>query len=51
MTAQTGVCLALIGLGSPLALAAAEGHAFATLLAFAGLQMTQALGFSSTQFG
>jgi multicomponent Na+:H+ antiporter subunit D len=39
MMAQTGVCLALIGLGSPLALAAAEGHAFAVLLAFAGLQM------------
>lgn len=40
LTAQTGVCVALIGIGSPLALAAAEGHAFAALLAFAALQMT-----------
>jgi multicomponent Na+:H+ antiporter subunit D len=39
LTAQCGVCLALIGVGSPLALAAAEGHAFAAMLAFAGLQM------------
>ena len=39
-TAHNGICVALIGVGSPLALAAAEGHAFATLLAFAGLQMT-----------
>lgn len=39
MTAQTGVCLILIGVGSPLALAAAEGHAFTAMLAFAGLQM------------
>jgi|GEM_PF-2143675 len=40
LTAQTGICVALIGEGSPLSLAAAEGHAFATLLAFAALQMT-----------
>lgn len=40
LTAQTGVCIALVGVGSPLALAAAEGHAFAALLAFAALQMT-----------
>lgn len=39
LTAQTGVCVALIGVGSPLALAAAEGHAFAAILAFAALQM------------
>jgi len=39
LTAQTGVCVALIGVGSPLALAAAEGHAFAAVLAFAALQM------------
>jgi len=39
LTAQCGVCLALIGVGSPLALAAAEGHAFTALLAFAGLQL------------
>ncbi|MCL4716145.1 MAG: hypothetical protein KJZ75_14655 [Hyphomonadaceae bacterium] len=39
LTAQSGVCVALIGVGSPLALAAAEGHAFAALLAFAALQM------------
>ncbi|MBC7767732.1 MAG: hypothetical protein H7124_03015 [Phycisphaerales bacterium] len=39
LSAQTGVCVALIGVGSPLAMAAAEGHAFAALLAFAALQM------------
>jgi multicomponent Na+:H+ antiporter subunit D len=39
LTAQNGVCLSLIGAGSPLALAAAEGHAFTSLLAFAALQM------------
>jgi multicomponent Na+:H+ antiporter subunit D len=37
-TAQTGVCVALIGVGTPLALAAAEGHAFATIFAAASLQ-------------
>lgn len=39
LTAHTGVSVALIGVGSPLALAAAEGHAFAALLAFVALQM------------
>lgn len=39
LTAQTGVCVALIGLGSPLAMAAAEGHAFTTIFAFAALQI------------
>lgn len=39
LMAQSGVCVSLIGVGSPLALAAAEGHAFAALLAFAALQM------------
>ncbi|MBL8538017.1 MAG: hypothetical protein JNM59_11495 [Hyphomonadaceae bacterium] len=38
-TAQTGVCVALIGVGSPIALAGAEGHAFAVMIAFAALQM------------
>ncbi len=40
LTAQTGVCVALIGLGSPLALAAAEGHAFTAIFAFTALQLT-----------
>jgi multicomponent Na+:H+ antiporter subunit D len=35
LLAQTGICIALIGVGSPLALAAAEGNAFAATLAFA----------------
>lgn len=39
LTAQTGVCVALIGLGSPLAMAAAEGHAFTTIFAFCALQI------------
>jgi len=39
LTAHTGVSVALISVGSPLALAAAEGHAFAALLAFVALQM------------
>lgn len=39
MTAMTGICVALIGVGSPLALAAAEGHAFTSIFAFALLQM------------
>lgn len=34
-----GVCVALIGVGSPIAMAAAEGHAFTLALAFAGLQL------------
>lgn len=39
LMAQTGVCVTLIGIGSPLALAAAEGHAFASIFAFAAVQM------------
>lgn len=35
----TGVCLLLVGVGSPLALAAAEAHAFSTLFAFLALQL------------
>jgi multicomponent Na+:H+ antiporter subunit D len=38
-TSQIGVCVALIGLGTPLSLAAAEGHAFTATLAFAALQL------------
>lgn len=37
LTAQTGVCLMLIGIGSPFALAAAEGHAFTLMFAFLAL--------------
>lgn len=40
LTAQTGVCVMLIGLGSPLALAAAEGHAFTLVFAFLALLLT-----------
>ena len=40
MIAQTGVCVSLIGIGSPLAISAAEGHAFASILAFVALQLT-----------
>ncbi len=36
---QTGVCVALIGVGSPLAVAAAEGHIFTATFVFAALQM------------
>lgn len=36
---QAGVCVALIGVGSPLALAAAEGHAFTSIFVFVALQM------------
>ncbi len=39
LTAQSGVCVALIGIGSPLALAAAEAHAFASIAAFVALQL------------
>lgn len=39
-TAQIGVALTLVGLGSPLALAAVEAHTFACILAFAALQMS-----------
>lgn len=39
VTMQTGLCVALVGFGTPLALAAAEGHAFATILSFLTLQL------------
>lgn len=38
-TAQIGVCVLLIGVGSPLAMAAAEGHAFTLIFAFLALQL------------
>ncbi len=37
--AHIGLCLALIGIGSRLALAAVEGHAFTIIIAFSALQM------------
>lgn len=37
LTAQTGICVMLIGIGSPFALAAAEGHAFTLVFAFLAL--------------
>jgi multicomponent Na+:H+ antiporter subunit D len=40
LTLQTGLCVALIGVGTPLALAAAEAHAFATILSFLAFQLT-----------
>ncbi|MBS0386521.1 MAG: hypothetical protein JSS00_14360 [Proteobacteria bacterium] len=39
MSALAGVCVALIGVGSPLALAAAAAHAFAATFTFVALQM------------
>lgn len=39
MSALVGVCVALIGVGSPLALAAAAAHAFAATFVFVALQM------------
>jgi len=39
LAAVTGVCVALIGVGSPLAMAAAEGYAFTSIFAFMALQM------------
>lgn len=39
LMAQTGACVALIGVGSPLAMGAAEAHAFSVTFAFAALQM------------
>lgn len=42
LTAQTGICVMLVGIGSPFALAAAEGHAFT--LTFAFLALLLALG-------
>lgn len=43
LSAQTGICTALVGVGSPLALAAAEGHAFTATFAFIAL----VLGFGA----
>ncbi len=40
LTAQTGVSVALVGVGSPLALAGAEGNAFAAIFAFLTVQMS-----------
>ncbi len=39
LLAQTGLCVALIGIGSPLALAASVAHGFTIIIAFALLQM------------
>jgi multicomponent Na+:H+ antiporter subunit D len=39
VTLQTGICVALIGVGVPLALAAAEGQAFAAILSFLAMQL------------
>ena len=39
VTMQAGLCVALIGVGTPLALAAAEAHAFATILSFLAMQL------------
>lgn len=39
VTMQTGLCVALVGVGTPLALAAAEGHAFATILSFLAMHL------------
>lgn len=36
---QTGLCVALVGIGTPLALAAAEGHAFAVILSTLAFQL------------
>jgi multicomponent Na+:H+ antiporter subunit D len=49
LMAVTGVCVMLVGFGSPLALAAAEGHAFAAIIAFAAFQM--ALGAILARIG
>ena len=49
LMAVTGVCVMLVGYGSPLALAAAEGHAFAAIIAFVALQM--ALGAVVSRIG
>ncbi|MGD9966999.1 MAG: proton-conducting transporter membrane subunit [Hyphomonadaceae bacterium] len=40
LTMQAGVCVALIGVGNPLALAASEAHAFAAILAFLAFQLS-----------
>jgi len=47
--AHTGVSVALVGVGSPLALAAAEGHTFTSVLTFSALQL--ALGSVRTRMG
>lgn len=39
LTAHVGLCVLLIGIGSPLALTAAEGHAFTSIFAFLALQL------------
>lgn len=39
LSAQCGLCIVLIGIGDPVALAAAEAVAFATVLTFAALQL------------
>lgn len=49
LVTQIGVCVALIGVGSPLALAAAEGHMFAVVVGFTALQM--ALGVVVERLG
>ncbi|MFT3726298.1 MAG: proton-conducting transporter membrane subunit [Terricaulis sp.] len=49
LMAVAGVCVMLVGYGSPLALAAAEGHAFAAIIAFVALQM--ALGSVVVRLG
>ncbi len=48
LTAQTGACVMLIGIGSPLALAAAEGHAFTLILAFLALNLALGAIFGRT---
>lgn len=40
LTAQSGVCVSLIGIGTPFALAAAEAFAFAAIFSLLALQMT-----------
>lgn len=39
LTAQLGICLSLIGVGTPLAMSGAIAHAFASIMAFAFMQM------------
>lgn len=48
LTAQVGVCVALIGIGSPLARAGAEAHAFALVFAFSLLFMAHGAVLSRT---
>ncbi len=49
LTAQIGVCVALIGLGSPLAMAGVAAHAFTLIFAFMLLAM--ALGMVASRAG